>query len=147
MKAAILHTLSLLIVKGAILLKPFVPQLETTFVKALSDTTRVVRMRGVSALSKLVALSTRVEPLVTELLTTLGSADNAVQYALLCALAGVLRGLAKPLSEELFNKVQNFALTFLFGEEEDLSVAAASLVGGCGLWTSIPELVDAIEEA
>ena len=146
-KAAILHTLCLLMSKGGILLKPFVPQLQTTFVKALSDTTRVVRMRGATALNKLVALSTRVEPLVAELLNTLASADAAVQYALLCALAGVLHGLAKPLNDELFGKVLKAALEHLFCEDSELSTAAASLVGGCGRWIPPPELLDAIETA
>ncbi|KAL1515351.1 hypothetical protein AB1Y20_001981 [Prymnesium parvum] len=146
-KAEILHTLSMLISKGAALLKPFVPQLQTTFVKALSDTTRVVRMRGATALCKLVALSARVEPLATELLNTLASADPAVQNALLCALGGVLRGVAKPLSDELFGKIKSTALTMLCAEDDELSIAAASLVGSCGRWVSILDLLHEIDEA
>ena len=37
MKAAILNTLGLLIGKGGVALKPFVPQLQTTFLKCLAD--------------------------------------------------------------------------------------------------------------
>jgi hypothetical protein len=39
-KSAILSTLGILISKGGISLKPFLPQLQTTFVKCLQDNTR-----------------------------------------------------------------------------------------------------------
>ena len=40
-KAAILVTLGRIIDRGGIALKPFLPPLQTTFVKALGDSTRV----------------------------------------------------------------------------------------------------------
>lgn len=40
-KSAILSTLSIMIRKGGIALKPFLPQLQTTFVKCLQDSTRL----------------------------------------------------------------------------------------------------------
>ena len=42
-KAAILKTLAILITKGGIALKPFLPQLQTTFMKCLHDGARNVR--------------------------------------------------------------------------------------------------------
>ena len=53
-KAAILKTLAILIDKGGITLKPFLPQLQTTFLKALHDTTKLVRTRAAVALKKCV---------------------------------------------------------------------------------------------
>ena len=41
-KSAILSTLTIIITKGGIALKPFLPQLQTTFVKCLQDTNRSV---------------------------------------------------------------------------------------------------------
>lgn len=76
-KAAILSTLALLLDKGGVALKSFVPQLQTTFVKALFDPHALVRQRGSSALELLMPLSTRVDPLVNELLTgTTASAES-----------------------------------------------------------------------
>ena len=121
-KAAILQTLCLLITKGAILLKPFVPQLQTTFVKALSDTTRIVRMRLGAVQARLPLHTSRA---AGDGASTPCSADAAVQYALLCALAGVLRGIAKPLSDETFQRIKTSALEYLFGEDDELSIAAA----------------------
>lgn len=98
MKAAILSTLSIIISKGGIALKPFLPQLQTTFIKCLQDNARwyllanfsyslswitfllkvwidvkyrTVRSSSALALGKLSALSTRVDPLVNDLLSTL----------------------------------------------------------------------------
>lgn len=43
-KSAILSTLSIIIRKGGMALKPFLPQLQTTFIKCLQDNTRLVRL-------------------------------------------------------------------------------------------------------
>jgi HEAT repeat protein len=46
------------------MLKAFLPQLQSTFVKALSDPTADVRSRAAVALGKLMTLHSRVDPLV-----------------------------------------------------------------------------------
>lgn len=43
-KSAILSTLSIIIKKGGMALKPFLPQLQTTFIKCLQDNTRLVSL-------------------------------------------------------------------------------------------------------
>ena len=58
------------------MLKPFLPQLQTTFVKALNDPNRSVRLKAASALSKLIIIHTRVDPLFTELMTGVKNADD-----------------------------------------------------------------------
>jgi HEAT repeat protein len=55
-KIAILKTLGLILVKGGPALRAFVPQFQTTFVKALSDPSRQVRMEAIDALSLLMPL-------------------------------------------------------------------------------------------
>lgn len=97
-KMAILKTLGLVLVKGGPALRAFVPQFQTTFVKALSDPSRQVRVEAISALALLMPLSTRVDPLIKELVTgSLGKSlvaegivASAVQTATLEALAAVL---------------------------------------------------------
>lgn len=100
-KIAILKTLGLILVKGGPALKAFVPQFQTTFVKALSDPSRQVRVEAIQALGLLMPLSTRVDPLVKELVSgSLGKGVAAtgdgsegivvVQTATLEALAVVL---------------------------------------------------------
>lgn len=55
-KAAVLETLAILLNKVGIMLKQFLPQLQTTFLKALHDTTRIVRVKAGYALAQLVSL-------------------------------------------------------------------------------------------
>lgn len=51
-----------------IALKPFLPQLQTTFTKALQDSNRGVRLKAADALGKLISIHIKVDPLFTELL-------------------------------------------------------------------------------
>jgi|AntAceMinimDraft_12_1070368.scaffolds.fasta_scaffold05872_1 HEAT repeat protein len=74
-KSAILGALAVMIDKGGLALKPFVPQLQTTFVKCLSDPARAVRQRAAAALGRLMTLQPRVDPLVGDLLTVRAPAD------------------------------------------------------------------------
>ena len=49
------------------MLKPFLPQLQTTFVKALNDASRPVRLKAAEAMSQLIVIPMRVDPVLTEL--------------------------------------------------------------------------------
>ncbi|CAN0483995.1 unnamed protein product, partial [Scytosiphon promiscuus] len=86
-KAAILQTLGLLLSKGGASLKPFVPQLQTTFVKALGDSSRAVRKQALSALGHLMRLTSRVDTLISDLASGASSAaEAAVKETMLEAL-------------------------------------------------------------
>ena len=58
------------------MLKAFLPQLQTTFVKALNDSNRSVRLKAASALGKLVIIHLRVDPLFNELHTGIKNAEE-----------------------------------------------------------------------
>ncbi|NXU66914.1 GCN1 kinase, partial [Horornis vulcanius] len=76
-KVALLETLSLLLAKVEIALKPFLPQLQTTFTKALQDSNRAVRLKAADALGKLIVIHVKVDPLFTELLNGIRSSDDS----------------------------------------------------------------------
>ena len=64
------------------MLKPFLPQLQTTFVKALNDTARPVRLKAAEAIAQLIVIHMRVDPVFTELnngIKNYGD-DSAVRY-------------------------------------------------------------------
>ena len=64
--AAVLLTLNNLLEKIPTFLKPFLPQLQRTFAKSLADTTsEMLRARAAKALGTLVALTARVDPLIS----------------------------------------------------------------------------------
>lgn len=60
-----------------IALKPFLPQLQTTFLKALQDSSRAVRLRAAEALGQLVSIHTKVDPLFTEQLCAIRNAEDS----------------------------------------------------------------------
>lgn len=90
-KSAILESLAALINKGGVALKPFVPQLQTTFVKCLSDAHMSVRVSAASALGLLMTLQTRVDALASDLISQCESDDvePGVRESTFRAIAGV----------------------------------------------------------
>lgn len=93
-KVAILKSLNVMLDKIPAFVKPFFPQLQRTFVKSCSDpSSPLVRGAAGKALGSLLKSSqTRVDALVTELMTTAeGSEDDAIGASLVVALAYVVR--------------------------------------------------------
>lgn len=58
------------------MLKQFLPQLQTTFLKALNDSNRQVRLKAAYALSNLIVIHTRADPLFAELHTGVKNSDD-----------------------------------------------------------------------
>lgn len=137
-KVAILKTLGLILVKGGPALRAFVPQFQTTFVKALSDPSRQVRVEAITALGLLMPLSTRVDPLLKELVAgSLGknaavdaAGVVAVQTATLEALAVVLqKGGNKAKLPEIIPSALDASKELLGHVDENVREAAAKVMG------------------
>jgi HEAT repeat protein len=128
-KSAILGTLGILISKGGIALKPFLPQLQTTFIKCLQDNTRAVRSRAAWALGKLTGLSTRVDPLVGDLISGLQVAEGGVKEAMLVALKGVMTHAGKSVSAPVLARVVAALQDLLPSEEEEVRTLSATTLG------------------
>ena len=91
---------SLLLTKVPTLLKPFLPQLQRTFIKSLTDPSSAqVRIRAANALGILISLQTRVDPLVAELVSGIKSSEPNVKETMLSALASVLSKAGGGMSE------------------------------------------------
>ncbi|EDV93917.1 GH19589 [Drosophila grimshawi] len=127
-KAAVLETLAILLHKVGAILKQFLPQLQTTFLKALHDQNRNVRMKAGKALSELVAIHSRADPLFVEIHNGIKSSDDsAVRETMLHALRSIISPSGDKMSEPI--KKQIFAtLLGLVGHQEDITRSA---VGGC----------------
>ncbi|XP_015280782.1 PREDICTED: translational activator GCN1 [Gekko japonicus] len=109
-KVALLETLSLLLAKVGIALKPFLPQLQTTFTKALQDPNRVVRLKAADALGKLITIHAKVDPLFTELLNGIRTSEDS----------GV---------RQLYNLCQIKAISTEFGFQDATRTASAGCLG------------------
>ncbi|KAM7250092.1 hypothetical protein ACFE04_021975 [Oxalis oulophora] len=145
-KSAILSTLTIMIRKGGMALKPFLPQLQTTFVKCLQDSTRTVRSSAALALGKLSALSTRVDPLVGDLLTSLQASDTAIREAILTALKGVLKHAGKNVGSAVRIRVYSQMKDLINNEEDQVRICAANILGIISQHMEEDELNDLLEE-
>ncbi|PSR89086.1 EIF-2-alpha kinase [Actinidia chinensis var. chinensis] len=128
-KSAILSTLSVMIRKGGMALKPFLPQLQTTFIKCLQDNTRTVRSSAAVALGKLSALSTRVDPLVGDLLSSLQASDGGVREAILTALKGVLKYAGKSVSSTVRTRVYIVLKDLIYDDDDQIRTYASNILG------------------
>lgn len=146
-KTAIMSTLELLITKAGAFLKPFLPQLQTTFVKkALNDSDKAVRDRGCSGIAALLELSRRAAPVVNDLITDVRSKpENPIKISLLQALTGIFEKekVTAQLSEEILLHAREVALEFITSEKQKLRVAAADFLG-CALTPAAPEAVSGV---
>ena len=139
-KVAIIETLGLILSKGGPLLKAFVPQFQTTFVKALSDPSRLVRLEAIKALGLLMPLSTRVDPLIKELVSgargeTLvtpsieSTGGIAIQIASLEALATVLAcGGSKIQSPDIISSAVSVGTLMAQHDDEDMREVATKVI-------------------
>ena len=148
-KTAVLDTLASLLYKASILLKPFFPQLQTTFIKALNDTNRTVRLKAGIALSHLIVIHMRPDPLFNELANGIkGSADDtSVRDTYLQALRGCLEPAGDKMSAPIRRQIlpQLLALTDNTGAagsanvEDTSRIAAAGCLGAYLRWLPIED--------
>jgi hypothetical protein len=138
-KIAIIQTLGLILTKGGPSLRAFVPQFQTTFSKALTDPARQVRVEAIKALGLLMPLSTRVDPLLKELISSAlgnGAVSGldaagvvAVQTATMEALATVLKhGGKKAKLPTSIPSALNAGKEGLFNAEEGVRIGAAKVI-------------------
>uniref|UniRef100_A0AAQ5ZCA9 TOG domain-containing protein n=1 Tax=Amphiprion ocellaris TaxID=80972 RepID=A0AAQ5ZCA9_AMPOC len=117
-KTALLETLTLLLAKVGIALKPFLPQLQTTFLKALQDSSRAVRLRAAEALGQLVSIHTKVDPLFTEQLSAIRNAeDSGVRCTMLQALRFVIQGAGSKVDPAIRKSITTTLLGMLGHDE------------------------------
>lgn len=84
------------------MLKQFLPQLQTTFLKALYDPNRPVRIKAGLALSQLVIIHTRADPLFVEMHNGIKNIeDPAIRETMLQALRSIISAGGDKMSEQL----------------------------------------------
>lgn len=127
-KAAVLETLAILLHKVGVILKQFLPQLQTTFLKALHDQNRLVRMKAGYALSELVIIHTRADPIFNEIHNSIKSGDDSsIRETMLQALRNVITPAGEKMSEILKKQIC-VTLINLLAHQEDITRSSA---GGC----------------
>ena len=100
-KSAILSALTTMLEVIPAFVKPFFPQLQRTFVKAVGDPSSLaVRNRACTAVGVLMRSQPRVDPVVTELLAAIKGNDDTIAASHIIALAQVVRNGASNIGEK-----------------------------------------------
>ncbi|XP_068094819.1 stalled ribosome sensor GCN1 [Hyperolius riggenbachi] len=129
-KVALLETLSLLLAKVGIALKPFLPQLQTTFTKALQDSNRAVRLKAAEALGKLIVIHTKVDPLFTELLNIIRQCeDSGVRETMLQAVRFIIQGGGGKIDAAIRKSYITLLIGMLGHDEDATRMASAGCLG------------------
>uniref|UniRef100_A0A672LCH7 GCN1 activator of EIF2AK4 n=1 Tax=Sinocyclocheilus grahami TaxID=75366 RepID=A0A672LCH7_SINGR len=146
-KTALLETLTLLLAKVGIALKPFLPQLQTTFLKALQDSSRAVRLRAAESLGQLVSIHTKVDPLFTEQLLAIRNAeDSGVRETMLQALRFVIQGAGAKVDPTIRKNITTTLLGMLGHDEDATRMASAGCVGELCAFLSEEELKNVLQQ-
>lgn len=129
------------------MLKQFLPQLQTTFVKALNDPNRVVRLKSAGALSYLILIHQRADPLFTELHNTIKNTDDSsIRETTLHALRGIVSPAGDKMSEPLRKQIHATLLTLLAHQEDVTRNAAAGCLGALCKWLTPAQLNTTVME-
>eukprot|EP01038_Epipyxis_sp_PR26KG_P007132 gene7132-9733_t len=136
-KASILQALCVLLDKGGISLKAFIPQLQTTFIKSLNDPSREVRIKGATALGKIMPLSPKIDALLTELSNICTQAEsNAIKASVLEALFQVMQQGGDKASVASLDKVKVAVMENMVDEDETLRFGASKCLGSTAAFYS-----------
>ena len=143
-KTAILRTMGILVDKAGLALRPFIPQLQTTFVKCLPDPARDVRLQGARNLGTLSKMAPRLDQLVVDTSSSCISADiDGPKEAYLAALAAILHESGDKLKEETMERVAEAivvsATEAIHADSETVVKHAAMALGEYSLHCSASE--------
>lgn len=130
-KSAILLSLNKLFEKIPQLLRPFIPQLQRTFIKCLTDgSSELLRTRSAKAIGTLIEYQPKVDPLVIELLNNFKNVENdneGIKSAILKALLEVIEKAGGKMSENCKNGIMEL-IEREMGENVNV-VTYAELIG------------------
>lgn len=115
-KASILRTMGIMVSRAGLGLRPFVPQLQTTFLKALVDQSPAVRECAAQNIGALSVMAPRLDQLMIDLArgaATQQGSSIGVQQAYLQALRGSLCSAGDRLSESTLEKIGESCLLAL----------------------------------
>eukprot|EP00178_Gracilaria_changii_P004427 TRINITY_DN1710_c0_g2_i1.p1 TRINITY_DN1710_c0_g2~~TRINITY_DN1710_c0_g2_i1.p1 ORF type:complete len:2725 (-),score=407.02 TRINITY_DN1710_c0_g2_i1:10189-18363(-) len=128
-KAAMLRALLVLLKKGGMMLRALAPQLQSTFVKSLSDGSGLVRVRACAAVGALVSIQSRLESLLNELVNvSVNGVSSGAQTAALHSLSQVFK-LAKKLPDSAFAGTAASVTERLGEESSEVRDAAGRCLG------------------
>ena len=132
LKSVILDAIYFLLLKVDITLKPFLPQLQPTFLKNLNDINRTIRLKSGFALAKLLPMNPKMDTIIVELLNyTKANEDVLIKETLLNTLRLCLNNVGGKLQDETKTQVLKFLHTedYIFNAEYSIRSVTAGSIG------------------
>lgn len=124
-------------------IKQFLPQLQTTFLKALNDPNRIVRLKSSTALGYLILIHQRADPLFIDLHNTIKNTDDSsIRETTLHALRGILSPAGDKCTEQTRKQIHTTLINLLSFSEDVTRNVAAGCLGALCKWLT-PEQLDA----
>jgi len=137
----------LLLDKGGVGLKAFVPQLQTTFVKALNDPSKVARGRASKGLGRLMPLTSRVDSLLNELCNASANAESpAIKSSILDGLSEVLLKGGDKATPPSIEKATYASFQGLLEEDENVRTAASRCTLGLGAFMDATKVFQSLAD-
>lgn len=129
-------------------LRPFIPQLQQTFLKSLTDPQKQVRLKAASALRYLVTVHTKADPVFQEILVTVKNTtdDSSVRETALYALRLVITSGGEKMSDLLRKSILSTTTELLKSPDDNCRIHAAACLGVLCKWLSDDELAKVIKE-
>ncbi|ODV58740.1 Gcn1p [Ascoidea rubescens DSM 1968] len=130
-KASILSTLNILFSKVPQFLRPFIPQLQRTFVKSLLDSSNeTLRSKAAKALGSLIEHQPRVDPLVTELVNSAKATnDPRIKFAIVNAIVEVVNKSGSKMGDASKSNILRLIEEDSSNSNENLITMYAKLIG------------------
>jgi HEAT repeat protein len=129
-KVATLEALVELVRKVGAAAKSFLPQLQTSYLKALGDVNRPVRVQAVTGLTELLPLAVRVDPVFNDLHNGIKKNDDpALRLTVLQALHGAVKVAGGRMSEKHKTEILATLLTLYSTAQESNRLQAAQCTG------------------
>lgn len=96
-RVTIFRALNLLLGKSGDALRPFLPQLQTTFLRALKDSSKGVRQQGGEALVHIIRLSTRIDNVVNDLSSDVVNNSTEIRESIMSSLKSIVAAVGERL--------------------------------------------------
>ena len=129
------------LLQTGVMLKPFLPQLQTTFIKAIHDPHRGVRLRSGSALSYLVAIHLKPDPMFVELQNSIkNEEDISIRETLIFCVRQVFTVAGGRVPEAIRKNITASLCQFMCSDHDGTRQVAAGALAAVLPHMAEPEL-------
>ena len=106
-RVTIFRALNLLLGKSGDALRPFLPQLQTTFIRALTDSNKGVREQGSQALVHIIKLSTRIDNVINDLSSDILNNDVEIRESIMISLQNIMLAVGMKVQPQTRKNVES----------------------------------------